>query len=125
MKGFTLIELLAVILILAIITTLSIPVVGKIIDEKKIETVYIDAKTILREIEYDNIETIDFPRTLISNLSISSVSLANYNTTSSYIYVQDDEFYIVLIGANKFLGINACNIKQSSADDNVGRITCP
>lgn len=125
MKGFTLIELLAVIMILAVITALAVPIVGNVVEDKRVETVFVDAKTILREIEYNYIETYDFPSTFLSDLSVNSVSMQNYNASSSYVYSLEGEFYIVLIGANKFDGINACNIKQSSNDTNVGRITCP
>lgn len=124
MKGFTLIELLAVVLILSIIVTLSLPIFNRIVDEKKIDTVFLDAKTILREVEYNYVDSTDFQTSKLSMLNISSVSLSDYDIESSYVYMENDEFYIVLIGKNKFRGINACNIKKSSNDSNVGRIVC-
>lgn len=124
MKGFTLVELLAVVLILSIITALSVPIVGKVVEEKRFDTVFLDAKTILREVEYNYIDSVEFPITKLNTLNISSVSLSDYDSEQSYVYMDNSEFYIVLIGKNKFDGINACNIKQSSNDSNVGRITC-
>jgi len=124
MKGFTLVELLAVVLILSIITALSVPIVGKVVEEKRFDTVFLDAKTILREVEYNYIDSMEFPITKLNTLNISSVSLSDYDSEQSYVYMDNSEFYIVLIGKNKFDGINACNIKQSSNDSNVGRIVC-
>ena len=53
-KGFTLIELLAVITVLAIILVIAIPNIQHLINENKKDTFLINAKSIIKQIKYED-----------------------------------------------------------------------
>ena len=56
-KGFTLVELLSVIVILSIILIIAIPRVGNLNEASKKDLFFSLAKNIVRELDYENIET--------------------------------------------------------------------
>ncbi len=122
-KGFTLVELIAVIAVLAIILVIAIPKILNTVEESREKTFIESAKGILRQIEYDSIDTSITSRTQLSSLDIN-ISNDNYDLNNSYVYVTDDKLQIDLVGAGKYDGYYACEISLSNNSSTVSNQAC-
>jgi prepilin-type N-terminal cleavage/methylation domain-containing protein len=123
-KGFTLIELLAVLVILSIIIVISIPIVNKSVENRKENSFFLAAKSILRDVGYDKWSDPSFSFSNLNNLNLEKISSANYDLENSYVYFDAGVLKINLIGKGKFEGLYACEIAENSKGNLISRIPC-
>ena len=84
-KGFTLVELLAVIAILAIILAITVPGIYGIIKSSTKKAFEIDAKMLLKSIDYKKMKDAKFDETILNEENIYDalgVSNAHYSKLS-------------------------------------------
>lgn len=123
-KGFTLVELLAVIVILGIILVIAIPKISDVIYSRKKDTLFAGAKSILRKIEYDNIDTETFEETSLSDLNLTGISNDDYDLETSVVYQIDGTFYIDLVGKGQYEGLYACSVTANLKNNTVQEESC-
>lgn len=108
-KGFPLIELLAVIVILGVILTITIPIVSGVIKSSMKQTFIIDTKNILETISAKRMGSIKFDPTLINELTIESLlDIPNSNYESITVTLVADKVHIIIVGKNKWAGFTTC-----------------
>ena len=112
-KGFTLVELLAVIVILAIVLVIAVPNINNIVRKQKGNAMLIDAKTIIRQIQYENK---NFSTTTLANLELEGIDFNNYDSVGSYAYIRENSIHLNLVGTNKFEGMYICNVNESTVE---------
>jgi len=112
-KGFTLVELLAVIVILAIILVIAIPKINNNIRSSKESAFLSSAKSIVRELEYSNIESSSLNRTSLSTFNLN-ISSSDFDLTNSYAYMTNGIIYIDLVGIGQFNGMYACGVTSNN-----------
>lgn len=112
--GFTLVELLAVIAILGLILTISIPIVGNYLQSSKEKSFFISAKSILREVEYVDIDESNYEKISLDNFNLKNISNQEYDLNNSYIYMSDGTLYLDLVGIGKFDGYYLCAVTSTS-----------
>ncbi len=123
-KGFTLIELLAVITILGIILVIAVPKISDMIYDRKKDTFFASAKSILRKVEYDNVDVSSFTASALSSLNLTGISSTDYDLDTSIVYMTGDVFYIDLVGSGQYSGLYACGVSTSTKDNNVQEQSC-
>ena len=90
-KGFTLVELLAVIVILAVILTISVPAVKKTIDNAKKKSAENDAIMIKNIAEKYYTSNLDKDEEITGiDLSTDTLSYSGKKTTKGYLYFTED-----------------------------------
>jgi prepilin-type N-terminal cleavage/methylation domain-containing protein len=117
-KAFTLIELLAVIVILGIVLSISVPAVTGIINRITREAFASDAKMILKAIEYKRYDNENFIPSDITDLEIPA---DNFKATDVIFY--KDVMYLMVEGQNRWEGLYACGSFNQIivvSDDNIG-----
>jgi prepilin-type N-terminal cleavage/methylation domain-containing protein len=110
-NGFTLVELLAVIVILAIILAIAIPGISGLINSSTRNAFEIDAKMLLKEIDYKQLENSSFDPSDINETNISTslnISSSNYQTVS--VSSLKGQPYVIIQGKNKWAGLVAYGI---------------
>lgn len=115
-KGFTLVELLAVIVILSIILVIAVPKVKDYIISSKERSFMDSAKSILRQLEYINLESDTFNEKSLSEFDID-ISNIDYDINNSVVYFKDDKLTINLVGNGHYSGMYACEVTSSSSKD--------
>ena len=120
-KGFTLIELLAVITVLAIILVIAIPNIQHLIDEKKKDTFLINAKSIIKQIKY---EDKNFLTTQLSELNLEGIAKDGYDADLSTAYISDEEIHLNLVGAGQYEGMYLCNVNLTTNKSEVQNTPC-
>ena len=120
-KGFTLIELLAVITVLAIILVIAIPNIQHLIDEKKKDTFLINAKSIIKQIKY---EDKNFLTTQLSELNLEGIAKDGYDADLSTAYISDEEIHLNLVGAGQYKGMYLCNVNLTTNKSEVQNTPC-
>ena len=110
-QGFTLIELLAVVIILGVIMIIAVPTIKGVIKNSTREAFIIDAKNVLKALDYYMLD--DEDASLLEDLNVSSLkSMLNIsNSNYSSIEVSFDRYlnpFIKLTGKDKWKGLMAC-----------------
>ena len=123
-NGFTLVELLAVVGILALLLIISVPKINKYIIDKKNDNFKTSARNICRQIEYDNLEYVNFTSISLSELNLSNLPSEKYDLEKSIAYVQDKEIYLNLVGKGVFEGMYLCGMQRTSSDIEVQYTEC-
>ena len=97
---FTLVELIATITILGMIILIATPKINerKIANTKK--SFIINARNIIREIEYDNLDSEKFSKKSLREFDFSTKIEDNFDVNNSYVYIVDDEVVLNLVGKN-------------------------
>ncbi|MDD3048679.1 MAG: DUF5011 domain-containing protein [Bacilli bacterium] len=114
-KGFTLVELLAVIVILAIILAIAIPAVTSLVDSSKKNAFNSDAKLVIKTANLKKMEDNNFdPTTYNSDLPglVTTLHLDPANYTSINFVIHEEQFYVNIVGKNKWEGLSACGSYQ-------------
>ena len=122
-NAFTLVELLAVIGILAVILTISIPIIGNYIKDKKKDSFFISAKNILRHVEAEGLYDNEINARL-NMLNLTDLKEENYDIEGSYVYTKDGELHLTLKGKGKFKGLYICGLTSSIKENNVVETEC-
>lgn len=123
-NGYTLIEVLAVIAVLGFILIIAVVNVDDYLVDKTDKLFVSNARNILREIEYDNLEHTSFDTVSLSSLNISGLDGDNIDLSNSYVSMVDDEFHITLVGKNDFEGLYLCNFSYNDKDNSVSKSPC-
>lgn len=110
-KGFTLVELIATIVVLSIILVFAIPKIINVIQEGKKNAFISTAKSIIRQIEYEDNE---FESSSLNDLDLGNISTLDIDLEMSIAYINNDEIYLNLVGSNEYEGMYICNISASS-----------
>jgi hypothetical protein len=76
-----------------------------IYDRKK-DTFFASAKSILRKVEYDNVDVSSFTASALSSLNLTGISSTDYDLDTSIVYMTGDVFYIDLVGSGQYSGFN-------------------
>lgn len=121
-KGFTLVEVLAVLIILAILLTVAVPIMNNLIDNKTKDTFLINAKTLIRQIKYENKE---FTSSTINALGLAEIDFKDYDKNASMAYQQGDEIYLNLVGTGQYEGMYLCWVSLETNTANVQTTACP
>ena len=122
-NAFTLVELLAVIGILAVILTITIPIIGNYIKDKKKDSFFISAKNILRHVEAEGLYDNEINARL-NMLNLTDLKEENYDIEGSYVYTKDGELHLTLKGKGKFKGLYICGLTSSIKENNVVETEC-
>ena len=121
-NGFTLPELLAVIAVLSIILAIAIPKVLDYYSSSRKSLFITSAKGIVRDVEYNNIDLKDFKTSRLIDLDIKDNNL--YDLENSYMYVENNQLVLDLVGKGKYEGMYACGVTDSSTDNEVTNEPC-
>ena len=122
-NAFTLVELLAVIGILAVILTITIPIIGNYIKDKNKDSFFISAKNILRHVEAEGLYDNEINARL-NMLNLTDLKEENYDIEGSYVYTKDGELHLTLKGKGKFKGLYICGLTSSIKENNVVETEC-
>lgn len=106
-KGFTLVELLAVIAILAIILVIAVPRINNVSKKRTEDLFFTSAQSIVREIEYKNIDNKECELMTLSDANITDIATNDYDLTNSEVLI-DGDVSLHLIGLGKFEGLEVC-----------------
>ena len=120
-KGYTLIEVLAVIALIAIILLIAVPNINNLISNQKNNAMLIDAKSIIRQIQYENKS---FSSSTLASLELTGIDFDNYDSVESYAYIRNNSIYLNLVGTNKFAGMYLCGVESSTQESNVTDTPC-
>ena len=123
-KGFTLIELLAVIVILGMIMIIAVPKVYNSIISNKKKTFIINAKNIVRQLEYDNLEFDTFTKIPLEDLNLKKIPRKNIDLKNSVAYIVDDEIVLDLVGKSDYKDFYLCNLAYTNEDYTVQNTPC-
>ncbi len=123
-NGYTLIEVLAVIAVLGFILIIAVINIDDYLYDKTSNLFVSNARNILREIEYENLEHTSFDTVSLSSLNISGLDGDNIDLSNSYVSMVDDEFHITLVGKNDFDGLYLCNFSYNDKDNSVSKSPC-
>lgn len=124
-NGFTLVELLAIIGILAIILIIVVPKIDDITINSKNNAFFSAAKSILRKIDYKNMDVDLTNGTSLASFNLNGISSNDYDLDNSKIYELDDKLYINLVGKGKFENMNVCRVTASAKDYTIREDDCP
>ena len=122
-NAFTLVELLAVIGILAVILTITIPIIGNYIKDKKKDSFFISAKNILRHVEAEGLYDNEINARL-NMLNLTDLKEGNHDIEGSYVYTKDGELHLTLKGKGQFKGLYICGLTSSIKENNVVETEC-
>lgn len=122
-KGFTLVELLAIIIILAIILAIAIPSINDYKEERKKNLFFALAKNIVRELDYENMETSSSLYSVLSSLNIE-VSNTQVDLDKSSVILTDDGVKLNLFGTGTYDGLYLCNVSGSLKSANYEDTSC-
>lgn len=123
-KAFTLVELVAVIAILGMIITIASPAVYKSIVSNRKKVFIINAKNIVRQLEYDNIDFKTFTKIPLEDLDLKDISDKSIDIKKSVVYVLDDEIMLDLVGINEYKNFYLCNVSNTNEDFEVQNTPC-
>lgn len=122
-KGFTLVELLAVIVIIAIILAIAIPTISNYKEERKKNLFFALAKNIVRELDYENIDTSNSLFTILSSTDME-VSKDQVDLDKSNVLISEDGVVLNLFGKGAYEGLYLCDISSSTKSPNYEDTTC-
>ena len=91
-KGFTLVELLAVIVIIAIILAIAIPTISNYKEDRKKNLFFALAKNIVRELDYENMETSSSLFGLLGSIDME-VSKEQVDLDKSNVLISEDYIF--------------------------------
>lgn len=107
--GFTLVELLAVIVILIVILSISVPTISGIVRGATQNAFTSNVKLLIREVEAKTLEDESFNIENINETNISTyLNLSNENYQTVRITNIDDRAYVNIDGSGKWEGLIAC-----------------
>lgn len=112
-KAFTLVELLACIIVISIILVISIPRVNETLKEDKEDSFFTSAKSLLRQIEYININTSGDDELNLEELDID-IPNNSYDLNYSSITITDGEISLNLKGLDTYKDMYLCGMTSSS-----------
>lgn len=104
-KGFTLVELLAVVVILALILAIAVPIIGNVINNAKISTIESDGKMLLTALRLKLLQDNSYNISGLDETNINTLNISNDNYESLKVGTFDGKPYIVVIGKNKWAGL--------------------
>jgi uncharacterized protein (TIGR02145 family)/prepilin-type N-terminal cleavage/methylation domain-containing protein len=125
-QGFTLIELLAVIVILAIVLAIALPSITGLIGSTTERAFLLDAKMVIKAIDYQLLEGYDLESNPIDKESFEEVlnlSAKNYESVSVALD-EKDEPYVKLVGKNKWEGLTTCGTYKDMLIGKTDEIEC-
>ena len=122
-KGFTLVELLAVIVIIAIILAIAIPTISNYKEERKRNLFFALAKNIVRELDYENMETSSSLFGLLGSIDME-VSKEQVDLDKSNVLISEDGVVLNLFGKGAYEGLYLCDITSSTKSPNYEDTTC-
>ena len=114
-KGYTLVELLAVIAVLAIILVIAVPKMTNYVTERKKSLFITSAKSIARQLEYNNMDT-RVNSASLADLGLE-VSASDYDLENSSVVAMGGKIYINLVGKGKYEGMYLCGVTLSTKDE--------
>ena len=115
-RGFTLVELLAVIVVLAIILVIAVPKINNEIKLSKEKTFINSAKSVVRQLEYMNIEEESFDEKSLNEIDIE-LSNIDYDKENSKVYYENEKITLDLVGKNKYEGMYLCKVNSYSSNE--------
>lgn len=121
-KGFTLPELLAIIVVLSIILAIAIPKVVGYFSNSRRSLFLTSAKSIVRDVEYNNVDLKNFKTSKLKDLNIKENDI--YDLENSYIYIKDNQLALNLVGIGKYEGMYLCGVTTSSIDNEITTQPC-
>lgn len=122
-KGFTLVELLSVIVILSIILIIAIPRVGNLNEASKKDLFFSLAKNIVRELDYENIETSSSLYGILDSLDVD-VANDQVDLEKSKIIITEDGVVLNIFGKDKYDGLILCSVSSSTKSANYDDTSC-
>lgn len=120
-KGFTLVEVISVIALIAIMLLIAMPTMRNLYKSRQADTMLIDAKTIIREIQY---EGKTFTTTTLENLGLENITYDNYEASLSEAYIENDTIHVNLVGKGIFKDMYLCGVTVSTKTANVQSYNC-
>ncbi|MGI6329893.1 MAG: prepilin-type N-terminal cleavage/methylation domain-containing protein [Bacilli bacterium] len=125
-EGFTLIELLAVIVILAIILAISIPTITGLIESTTKNAFLMDAKMVIKAIDYQLMEGYDLEKTPINKENFETILKLSTKNYEEVIVVSNEkkEPYVKLVGQNKWAGLTVCGTYKDMKIGSTTEIVC-
>lgn len=113
-KGFTLVELLAVILILGIILSISIPSVISLLKNSTKQSFVLDTQNLLEEIKNKGLKNVNFDPTTVNETTLESIlDINSDNYQKVTVTMVSDKVHVVIIGKNKWSGYTTCGTSDS------------
>ncbi len=117
-KGFTLVELLAVIVILAVILVIAVPQISKTIKQTKMNSLGSTAKLIASKAEEKKVEnqalgSYEYIEDFDEMLSCDDLVKLDDNYENCIVRLFEDEWTVLLTGADKFAGISCVGTKNN------------
>jgi prepilin-type N-terminal cleavage/methylation domain-containing protein len=107
--GFTLIELLAVIMILGIILSITIPNVLNVISNATKSTFKIDVRELITTISNKRLSNVYFDPTTVNEENLRVLTgLYSSNYESITVTFENEVISIIVVGTNKWEGLIAC-----------------
>ena len=122
-KGFTLVELLAVIVIIAIILAIAIPTISNYKEERKKNLFFALAKNIVRELNYENMETNSSLFNILGSIDME-ISKEQVDLDKSNVLISEDGVVLNLFGKGAYEGLYLCNISSPTKSPNYEDTTC-
>ncbi len=122
-NGFTLVELLAVIVIIAIILAIAIPTISNYKEERKKNLFFALAKNIIRELNYENMETNSSLFNILGSLEME-LSEDQVDLNKSYILTSEDGVVLNIFGKGIYNGLYLCDVSSSTISANYEDTTC-
>lgn len=108
-KGFTLIELLAVIIILGIVLSITVPSVVNLIKDSTKQSFVLDTKNVLESINNKRLKNVNFDPTTINETTLESIlGIQNTNYQTITVTVVSDKVHINIVGKEKWDGYTTC-----------------
>ena len=122
-SGFTLIEMIAIISIMGLIITIAIPKINEYIYIRKKDAFVLNARNILRQIEYNKIDSDVLNKMSLKDLNIKKVD-SSIDLENSYVYIIDDGLYLDLKGKEKYKDMYICSATSSKKNIEVDTLPC-
>ena len=122
-KGFTLVEIIAIVSIIGLIVTIATPKINEYIYTRKKDTFILNARNILREIEYNKIDSEVLNKMSLKDLNIKKVD-SGIDLENSYVYIIDDGLYLDLSGKEKYKDMYICSATSSKKNIEVDTLPC-
>jgi prepilin-type N-terminal cleavage/methylation domain-containing protein len=106
--GFTLIELLAVLVVLAIILAIAVPTIGNVIKNSTRNAFEIDAKMVLKAVDYKRVENKKFDPLIVTKENMNDqIGIDSSQYAQVTFKPTEETIEMILVGAGKWDGLIA------------------